>query len=176
MLVTRNAYHDRLIEWHVNIVLHTTCCYLPFELAYLSLASMSTPRPMGLLPDTLNCGFAHAPGMPGTFPRPRFQRKPLVSDPGMHHGTCVTHVPWSMSGSLTSGGGENVPGILGACATRNFTYLARGPWWRNTHDDICVDKPLVWRIVDAKAQEGNRFRISLLWAQICTQQTIVWYN
>ena len=40
---------------------------------------------------------AHAPGMPGTFsPPPRF------SDPDMHHGTCVTHVPWCMSGSLTS--------------------------------------------------------------------------
>ena len=33
-----------------------------------------------------------------------------------------------MSGSLTRGGGENVPGIPGACATRNFTYLVRGPW------------------------------------------------
>ena len=48
-------------------------------------------------------------------PRPRFQRKPLVSDPGMHHGTCVKHVPWCMSGSLTCGDGENVPGISGAC-------------------------------------------------------------
>ena len=44
------------------------------------------------------------------FPRHRLQRKPLVSDPGMHHGTCVTHVPWCMSGSLTRDGGENVPG------------------------------------------------------------------
>ena len=35
------------------------------------------------------------------FPRHRLQRKPLVNDPGMHHGTCVTHVPWCMSGSLT---------------------------------------------------------------------------
>ena len=35
--------------------------------------------------------------MPGKFsPPPRF------SDPDMHHGTCVTHVPWCMSGSLTS--------------------------------------------------------------------------
>ena len=25
-------------------------------------------------------------------------------------------------------GEENVPGIPGACVTRNFTYLARGPW------------------------------------------------
>ena len=50
------------------------------------------------------------------FPRRRLQRKLLVSDPGMHHGTCVTHVPWCMSGSLTRGGEENVPGIPGACA------------------------------------------------------------
>ena len=28
---------------------------------------------------------------------------PWVSDPDMHHGTCVTHVPWCMPGSLTSG-------------------------------------------------------------------------
>ena len=41
---------------------------------------------------------AHAPGMPGTFsPQPR------VSDPDMHHSTCVTHVPWCMLGLLTSG-------------------------------------------------------------------------
>ena len=65
------------------------------------------------------------------FPRHRLQRKPLVSDPDMHHGTCVTHVPWCMSGSLTRGGGENVPGIPGACATRNFTYQVRDscPKW-----------------------------------------------
>ena len=35
---------------------------------------------------------AHAPGMPGT-----------VSDPDMHHGTCVTHMPWCIPGPLTSG-------------------------------------------------------------------------
>ena len=44
-------------------------------------------------------------------PRHRLQRKPLVSNPGMHHGTCITHVPWCMSGSLTRVGKENVPGI-----------------------------------------------------------------
>ena len=42
--------------------------------------------------------FAHAPGMPGTFSPP-----PRVSHPDMHHGTCVTHIPWCMPGSLTSG-------------------------------------------------------------------------
>ena len=38
------------------------------------------------------------------FPRHRLQRKPQVSDPDMHHGTCVTHVPWCMSGSPTCNG------------------------------------------------------------------------
>ena len=28
---------------------------------------------------------------------------PLVSDPDMHHGTCLTHMPWCMPGSLISG-------------------------------------------------------------------------
>ena len=28
---------------------------------------------------------------------------PRVSDPDMHHGTCVMHVPWCMPGSLTRG-------------------------------------------------------------------------
>ena len=39
---------------------------------------------------------AHASGMPGTFSPPL-----RLSDPDMHHGTCVTHVPWCMPGSLS---------------------------------------------------------------------------
>ena len=66
-------------------------------------------------------------GNAGNITRHRLQTKPPVSDPGMHHGTCVTHVLWCMSGSQTRGGWENVPGIAGACATRNVTYLIRGP-------------------------------------------------
>ena len=41
---------------------------------------------------------AHAPWMPGTI-----SPSPWFSDPDMHHGTCVTPVPWCMPGSLTSG-------------------------------------------------------------------------
>ena len=63
------------------------------------------------------------------FPRHRLQRKPLVSDPGMHHSMCVTHVLGCTSGSLTRGGRENVPGIPGACATHTCRYLIRGLWW-----------------------------------------------
>ena len=76
----------------------------------------------GSLTTDVKLRVAHALGLPGRFPRHRLQRKPLVSDPGMHHGTCVTQVPRCMSGSLTRSGGENVPG-----ATRNFTYLTGGP-------------------------------------------------
>ena len=80
-----------------------------------------------------NCGLCMHRGCRERFPRHRLKSKPLVSDPGMHHGTCVTHVPWCISGSLTRGGGENVPDIPGACATRNLTYLARGPYsWVHT--------------------------------------------
>ena len=65
---------------------------------------------MCLLPDTQNRGLRMRREC-----RERFLRHRL-------------HVPWCMSGSLNRGGEENVPGIPGACATRNFTYLARGPW------------------------------------------------
>ena len=83
---------------------------------------------MDLLPDTQTCWLRMRRECRERFPRNRRQRKLWVSDPGMYHGTCVTHVPWCMSGSPTGGGGEKVPGIPGACANHYFTYLARGPW------------------------------------------------
>ena len=70
---------------------------------------------------------AHAPGM--------FSPPPQVSDPDMHHGTCVTHVPWCMPGSLTSGFlWSQWRGIRSRYSRRKrnlqFAYLARGPlWW-----------------------------------------------
>ena len=54
-------------------------------------------RFLGPLATYVKLRVAHAPGMPGTFSPP-----PRVSDPDMHPGTCVTHVPWCMLGSLTS--------------------------------------------------------------------------
>ena len=82
---------------------------------------------MGLLPAAQNWGLRMRRECRERFPRHRLQRKPLVSDPDMHHGTCAMKVLWCMSGSLTRGSGEIVPSILGACATRNFAYLSRGP-------------------------------------------------
>ena len=62
------------------------------------LAGISKKPANGLLASLVKLRVPHAPGMPGTFPP-----IPRVSDPDMHHGTCVTHIPWCMTGSLTSG-------------------------------------------------------------------------
>ena len=98
-----------------------------------------------------------------------------ISDHGMHHGTCVTHVPWCMSGLLTHGGGENVPGIPGACATRNFTYPARGPLWSIE----CVSE--YWRIgVNIRVTDINIRYSRLLYTNWsinrCTAKTTWIYN
>ena len=110
---------------------------------------------------------AHAPGLPGTFPRHGLQTKPLVNDPGMHRGAWVTHVPWCLSGSLTRGGGEKrsrhsrcmrnpqfyVPGMrpmhrLTVClphvAARwlgKCHMLPLTPW---NADIMCIDVYLTW--------------------------------
>ena len=55
---------------------------------------------MGPLPDTLGCGLRMRREDRKRFPCQRLQRNPVISDPGMHNDTCVTHVPWCMSGSL----------------------------------------------------------------------------
>ena len=73
------------------------------------------------------------------FLRHRRERKLLVSDPGIHH---VTRVPYCMSGSLTRDGLENVPGIPGACATRNCTYHSYNCWTESPEDPMaCVYRP-----------------------------------
>ena len=64
-------------------------------LRMVSATSIITHRPLARY---VKLRVAHAPGMPGTFSPP-----PRVSNPAMHHGTCVTHVSWCMPGSLTSG-------------------------------------------------------------------------
>ena len=77
--------------------------YLHYYLGYNVYAwkgrlDAEPPAGHGPLTRYVKLRFAHAPGIPGTFSPPS-----RVSDPDMHHGTCVTHVPWCMSGSLTSG-------------------------------------------------------------------------
>ena len=96
----------------------------------LSLSNWYLWYCMDLLPDTWNCALCMRRECRERVPHHWLQRKPLVSNPGMHRGTCVTHVPWCMSWLLTHGSGENIPSIPGAYTIMNFTYLARGPFKR----------------------------------------------
>ena len=97
-------------------------------------------------------GCACAGNAGNVFPTRRLQRKPLVSDPGMHHGTCVTHVPWCMSGSLTCGGGENVPGIPSACAPAILRI------WQEAHS--LKLSPSLWSLSYVATLYPNALRMS----------------
>ena len=110
------------------------CNYLPLPLIPASGTSVSICRKWlesgfstGLLPDTWNWGLRMRRGYRERFPPPPNSKETASQRSRMHHGTCVTHVPWCMSRSLTRGGGESVPDISGACATHHFTHLIRGP-------------------------------------------------
>ena len=67
------------------------------------------------------------------IPKIAFSPPPRVSDPDMHHGTCVTHVPWCMPGSLTNGflwsrwWGKTFPAFPAHAQPTIFAYLVRGP-------------------------------------------------
>ena len=73
------------------------------------------------------------------FPRHRFQRKPLVSDPSMYHGTCVMHVSWCMSGSLIRGWrGKIIRHSRRMHSTRFYVSGKRTMEWSINHSpDLC---------------------------------------
>ena len=79
----------------------------------------------------------HVPGMPGTFSPPPTSKE-TASKRSRHasrhvRGTrAVMHV-----GIANPRGGEDVPGIPGACVTRNFMHLARGPLPDRALDTCC---------------------------------------
>ena len=75
----------------------------PHDFHFLPLFSTCTCRHTVLQFTWASCQVrkiagAHAPKMSGAFSPPS-----RISDPDMHHGTCVMHVPWWMPKSLTSG-------------------------------------------------------------------------
>ena len=116
--------------WHIHLWYRTT---LVQGIGRFSMRALSSYLPLASCQMHKIVGCASAGSAGNVFPPPRF------SDPDMHQGTCVTHVPWCMLGSLTSGflwSGKNVPDIPGACATRNFTYLVRGSYWNGTRSSV----------------------------------------
>ena len=93
----------RIIPWIMHMVLALTCVVLVRHQTILTAAFRVTSLTVGLHAIFLwtsyqirIVGCACAGNAGNVFP------PPLVSDPDMHQGTCVTHVPWCMPGSLTS--------------------------------------------------------------------------
>ena len=91
----------------------------------------------------------------------RIQRKPRVSDAGMHHST------WCMSGLLTRGGGENVPGIPSACAPAIWRI------WQEAHANVMavkVSKSLknLDATIDLNCNHGNSLPLTSQWL-LCYQ-------
>ena len=96
------------------------------------------------------------------FPCHQLQSKSLVSDPDMHHGTCVMQVPWCMLGSLTDDSGKTFPAFP-ALAQPAILRI-----WKEVHFTSDI-KPVVknlWKhfplIVILRMQSGYR-SVQLPW-------------
>ena len=77
-----------------------------------------------------NCGFACAGNAGNVFPATAGKQYRHASR-HVHDARAVMHAGIANSlFLLNSAAEENVPGIPGACATHNFTYLVRDPWVR----------------------------------------------
>ena len=105
---------------------------------------------------------AHAPGMPGTFSPP-----PRIGDPDMHHGTCWDRL---LAIFLEVDGGENVSGILGACAARNIMYLAGGPWWKHILTSCSIE------ICNPTKAPSSHSRVVAIPQALILNITIVWQH
>ena len=107
---------------------------------------------VGLLPDTYNCGLRMRGECWERFPRHRFKRKQLLSDPGMHHGAWVTHVPWCMSGSVARGGGGKRSRHSRRMRNTKFYVSGNSPMEYNSKRHLVrIQQKLIWE----KIQQEN---------------------
>ena len=112
---------------------------------------------MGFLPDTWNCGLRMRRECRERFPRHR----------GLAIPTCITARAWRtrrdacrerwLAVSFEVGGGKNVPGTPGACATKNFMHLVRGPW----NNFRIVSKPFTLSIHSARSYIAHLYNFWL---------------
>ena len=72
---------------------------------------------------------------------------------------------------LTCGRGENVPGIPGACATGNFTYLERCPWHQKPGDSANGSTAFVWMLCYHWLKHFRQFTCNVRWRYI----PITWF-
>ena len=80
-----------LSQWEAPLLCNAVSHWLGASLESV-LGHINAIGAMGLLPETSNCGSRMHRESRERFPRRRHQRKPRVSNPGMHHDTCVTAI------------------------------------------------------------------------------------
>ena len=103
--------------------------------------------------------------MPEAFSSPPASKE-TASERFRHESRHVRHARAVMHVAIANhGGGENVPGILGACATLNFEYLVRGPfylsnWPLGDLKETYIGNLLVILVIDGW---GTSFVILLWW-------------
>ena len=83
---------------------------------------------MNLLPDTKNCGLHKPRECRERFPRHRGSAIPTRVTPRAWRTCRDACRDRNLAVSFEVGVGENISGIPGACAFRNFVYPIRGPW------------------------------------------------
>ena len=93
IVIQENTF-ENIVCAMVGIFSRPQCVKISFK----GIRRLYCNSPHGPLARYVKLRVAHSPGISGTFSPP-----PLVTDPETHQGTCVTHVPWCMPGSLTSG-------------------------------------------------------------------------
>ena len=86
---TKRSFPDNASENVTKIELWSRQCY---RTIFLFLAFQKI-APKAFQIHVKELDILMTPEMPGTILRQQPQRKPILSDPGMHHGTCVTQVP-----------------------------------------------------------------------------------
>ena len=78
--------------WHVTVRVNRAVVYTNASRKYEVTVLIAMPWAYCQIRNITGCACAA-----------RFSPPSRFSDPDMHQGTCVTHVPWCMPGSLTSG-------------------------------------------------------------------------
>ena len=67
--------------------------------------------------------------MLGTFSPPPTSKETVVSNTDMHHGTCLTHGAWWMSGSLTTATGKTFPAFPAHVQPTILLIWQEAHWW-----------------------------------------------
>ena len=171
LLLKKYCNKDRLAEYYSSDTCNSSvACFLMCRLIVAHLCSKpctvrvnSLPwgtstyfYPLGLLPDTWSCGLPMCRERRERIPCHRLQSKPLLSDPGVHHDTCVTHDVMHVGIANLRWRGKRSRHSR-RYTTRNFLYLVRGPWNTNERIDTYLNLRINYVVICDSYLDAVRF-------------------